>query len=512
MVGESLQSMDTTLIRSRALGMVILLASVFCGTPLKAQLNLQFDNAASGYDPTNIYITFQNGIGTPFDVTYGGGTSVTFGSTNDIMSESLTLAQIGTNGFTVSSVSSVGVFISYGSAISNKTNAPGFFAGTPSSDLRWQNFEITRTGGSGDQGNLTAINYFTSPLGITSYNGTTVLQSRSFNPGQTATVIGSQLAVAAGNNTNAIVKDTNGNILRYIGPSTFTSNAPYSTFTNYLQAISTAGQATAIVNSNAFNGMNGTGSGGVAGSTNFNYKLNLSATVATNNTISMTGNITTQVTPFGGNSTSGTTYTNASVTISGTDENILNSIIYGQTVGSFTNSVSWGSGWTDMYNDMTTVFGLTDGLANFQTTQRLAIGEITSGILMGFLNSTNTVAQYGSTQLKDLESYQWWQLDPMVAFSSVQSVTNFYNQWANIIYGATSNQAYSIPYSDRMGTGPLINSVQFGGTNVDKWIVDIGTPVGAPIPEAKSAIYVTLAILGFAFFMASKKKRTKKTV
>lgn len=487
--------------------MAVMAASVFCVTPLHAQLNLKFLNN-TGYDATNVFITFQNGIGTPFDVTYGGGTTVTFG-TNDVLSQSLTLAQIGTNGFTVSSVSSVGVFVSYGAALTNKIAAPSFFPGAPNADLRWQNFEITRTGGAGDQGNLTAINYFTAPMGITSYNGTTALQNRSYNPGQTAAVIGNQLGAVSGYNTNAIVRDTGGNILRYIGPSTFASNPPYSSFTPYLQSIANSGQATAIVNSNAFNGMNGSNSGGVAGSTNFTYKLDLSASVATNNTISMSGNITTKIIPFGGNATAGTTYTNASVIISGTDENILNSIIYGQTVGSFTNSVTWGSGWTDMYNDMTNAFGVADGTANFQTTQRLAIGEITSGILMGFLDSTNTVAQYGSTPLKDLQSYQWWQLDPMVAFSSVQSASNFFNEWGNVIYNSSSNQVYSIPYSDRMGTGPLINSVQFGGTNVDSWVVDLGAPVGA-VPEAKSAVYVTLAILGFAFFMAAKKKRTKK--
>jgi hypothetical protein len=110
------------------------------------------------------------------------------------------------------------------------------------------------------------------------------------------------------------------------------------------------------------------------------------------------------------------------------------------------------------------------------TTQNLAIGEITSGLLMGFINSP-VVPAGQSKPIKDLPSRTWWNLDPLIAFSQVQSDPAYFNQYANVLYKASSNETYSIPYSDRLGTGPLINSVKYNGTDVVTWVVTVEPPV-----------------------------------
>jgi len=50
-------------------------------------------------------------------------------------------------------------------------------------------------------------------------------------------------------------------------------------------------------------------------------------------------------------------------------------------------------------------------------------------------------------------------------------------QYANVLYGASNNEVYSIPYSDRLGSGPLVDSVKHGNSSVDTWVVTLGTPV-----------------------------------
>lgn len=489
--------------------LIILFAGIG-GLHAQTNLAMRFINN-TGYADTDVFVTFQNAVSVPFAASYAGGTPVTFLNVSNVMSQSYSLQQIGAAGFQITNANSVGVFVSYGSPLTNTTAAPSFFPNSPGAAQRFQNFEITRitnAGGSpnlGGQGNLTAINYFTAPMTIRSYTGTNTganyLQQRGFNPGETAQSIGAGLAAASGNNTNAIIRDSNGEILRFIGPSTFGSGTPYNSYSDYLQALHTSGQVTSIRNANAFVAGVGTNT------TNFNFQLNFSATVSSNNTITMAGNISTVLTPNGGTNTPGPTFTNATVTLSGANQATLDQIIYGQTVANFTNSVTYGSGWTDFEN-----YVATNGLGAqpvFTTTQALSIGEITSGLLMGFLGSTNTVSQYGATPLSDLFSDQWWQLDPMVAFSGVQTNSDFFSEYSSVLYNASSNQVYSIPYSDRMGDGPLMQTVQFIGTNgavtVDTWVVELG----APIPEARAALYLTATFVVFGAFMAWRKRRAR---
>jgi hypothetical protein len=442
--------------------------------PSTGSLSLQFVNN-TGLPDSSVFITFQNpALGSNnLAVTYGQDRmAVPFAAPGNIMSTSLSLQAIGSGGFTVTKASGVVIFVSYGAALSSTTSVPSYIGSGGSDYLtQFQPFELTRTGGSGDQGNLTNINYFTAPIQITSYNGGsggTQLQTRGFTQG--ALAIGTLLGAVSGNSPSAVITNgAGGSVLRYIGPSSYgpADVNPYPSFDAYLTAVNTAGQATSISNHNAFN----VPVTGGPGSTNYDFTLNLSATVGADNSIQMAGSISTTITPYGGAATAGQTFADCSVTISAQDANALNFTIYGQAISS---SVSFGSGWTALGNYMESVGLSAQGALN--TTQNLAIGEITSGLLGGFVNSA-TMPTGQTRAIKDLPSSTWWTLNPTVAFSQIQANSACYNQYANIIYTASGNEAYSIPYSDRLGSGPLINSVQFNGTPVDTWVVKLSPPV-----------------------------------
>ncbi len=85
-----------------------------------------------------------------------------------------------------------------------------------------------------------------------------------------------------------------------------------------------------------------------------------------------------------------------------------------------------------------------------------------------------------------MPSEDWWKLNPMEAFDEIQPDHPYYNEWAQILFDASENGAYSIPFSDRLGSGPLVNTVQFVKDNVsyeiDEWVVGFGDPVSV-IPE-----------------------------
>ena len=92
------------------------------------------------------------------------------------------------------------------------------------------------------------------------------------------------------------------------------------------------------------------------------------------------------------------------------------------------------------------------------------IGEVTTGLLGGFFNSsypaTYPPASIGMP-LKTLPSYQWWQQTPIVGFAEIQTQNPYYNLYANEIFKTSNNTVYGVPYSDRFGKGPAVNSVSY---------------------------------------------------
>lgn len=473
-----------------------------CGTALcqAPYLDLIFNNFSSftgNSSAEDIYIYFSNGGGAALkniDITYNNGTSLTYGTFtqgnqtlfNDL-SNGIRLGDVTDQTFRVTIASSVAVYLTYGNQFASLAAAPGFFLNSAGGLNVFQNFEITRTGGSGDQGNLTNINYFTAPLSITSYAGQTQLQQTQFNK-TTAQIYSALEAISP---TSKIV-DGNGNTLRFVGPSTYppAQVPPFQSFIPYMEAANTSGVSNIIQNSNAFNSANGT--------TNYNFTLNLNTSFTTDGggnptALLLTGNITTELKDNGnGTFTPGPTFDDAPISINMVDVDDFNAIVYGQAFGQFLDQVTFGAGWTAFENY---VNDPTNGINNqnaFNITQNLAIGEITSAILMGFLANTMVV---DGTALNDMPSNEWWKLDPLQAFSEVQTNKDFYNQWGNEIYAASTNGAYSIPYADRLGTGPLVNSVNFNGNNVTSWEIGIYDPVSV-VPEPSVLGLLGMAVVG----------------
>jgi hypothetical protein len=132
----------------------------------------------------------------------------------------------------------------------------------------------------------------------------------------------------------------------------------------------------------------------------------------------------------------------------------------------------------------------------------MAIGEITTGFLGGYVNSDYvppTVNGLPNTlAIKDLPSGTWWNLDPIVGFDEIQSNPDYYNQYSQLIFDASGNTVYSVPYSDRFGNGPLVNTVEFNGQSVDNWVIGLYDPVGVPEPSTYLLMGVGSAFLFFA--------------
>ena len=113
------------------------------------------------------------------------------------------------------------------------------------------------------------------------------------------------------------------------------------------------------------------------------------------------------------------------------------------------------------------------------------VGEVSTGLLGGFFNSNYRVITHQSigAALKNMPSNQWWPQNPIVAFSEIQPVHPYYNIYAEVIFNESHNTVYGVPFSDRFGKGPLVNSVQYNGTNVNYWVLGIGAPLPSTIPS-----------------------------
>lgn len=424
-----------------------------------------------------------------FQASYNNGqNSIDFsaGKSQTLMSKPVKLSEIGSGGLTIDYSNSAVFFIYYDDpSQESRTAAPAHM----SSKLRFMPFELTMMGGSGDQGNLTAINYFTAPLGITSYQNdpaqnpskTAVIQQTGFGNNSAAT-IGAQLFTASNGNSDAVIQDGDNNIIRFLGPSNFNGDNPWPSFIPYAKSVNKAGQHTTINRTNGFN---------FAAPDNtpvYQFGGNMDTTVAADGTITLAGSITvsTNASPTGTNPTLPTSgkWTDATITISASNATDYNNAIYGQAANSAVTFT--GQAWTDfetftkntlrnssLPHNTTSNQSLFD-LGAFDTTKAMLIGEITTGLLGGFINSDYKV---GGQAIKDMESNSWWSLSGNPAFSTIQPDNAYYNLFANVIFNASNNTVYGVPYSDRFGTGPLVNTVNYNGTPINYWTIDIGSPL-----------------------------------
>lgn len=437
-----------------------------------------------------------------FTATYGDGKRITFNKTNtttNLMSEPVKLSDIGSGGLTIVESISAVLFLFYDDPSSDsRTAAPSVFTTTE----RFQQFELTMNSDIHDQGNLTNIDAFTAPLSLKSYasnaTGTpsgTALQSTGYGD-WTANRIAKLLLQAGATKTlpdgtvvSAIKKDASGKILRIIGPSPYNPGdalniSPWNSFTTYAKSL--VGTTTTLQRGNGFG--------------SYYFTLDATATTESTGVINVAGTVTgtlngaTVQTWDAAFSVSPSTGTNG--------EKDYNAAIYGQSASLLHNNSSdpawWnvgngaitlGDGWNNFQQfckDTTDPGGKTlQELGAYNTTLSMAVGELTTGLIGGFFGSTHQVT-YDShlTTIGALPSAAWWQLDPLVGFSQIQSDTNNYNRYADVIWLTSNNTVYGVPFSDRFGTGPLVNTVQTAnGTSVGYWVVGVGAPLGLTLTE-----------------------------
>ena len=441
----------------------------------------------------NFQATYTNATGTHSINFTDGGNQV-------LMSLPVKLSDIGAGGLNITFSESAVFYVFYDDPTGNSRTGP---QNQMVSTQRFMPFELTMMGGAGDQGNLTAINYFTAPLSIQSYQNNPipiqnppepVLQQTGFGS-FTATQIGGRLAAATGGNPNAVVKDAKGKIVRYLGPSNAFSGAnPWPSFIPYTQSIFVANQNTLIQRTNGFNFPP------PYQTPVYQFGANMTATANADGSLTITGSITASTNssvispnpplPAGG------AWTGATISFSVSDTNAFNNAIYGQVINSAVSfsGPAWNNFLTFTQNTLQDPSkphnadpkdpnynpSLND-LGAYQTTLNMFIGEVTTGLLGGFFNSDYEPGGVPPA-IKNMPSNNWWSLNPIVAFSEIQPQNPYYNIYANVVFDTSNNTVYGVPYSDRFGSGPLVNTVNFNSTPVNYWVLGVGAPATNALP------------------------------
>jgi len=514
-------------IRSLAVATLVGIAmSLGVGKTSAQTLNLTFDWSQLAnplYSGTNLYVTFQanSGAMTVNSDVYTFDTGTATGPDGaKITTRSYSFSDLNSSSISISSVTSMIGYISYGSSVgfNSAAAAPSEFT-TPT---RYTNFELTYNNGAG-QADITQIVQFGGGLQQTLYtsaSGGTPVAYTGNNFGNVQTTSGDimrQLAAAANNNyASGAVQTTGtggtGDYIRVVGPSKFpnsNSNNPYPTFNPYLQSLSEGSgngtlsvarlenlQPGAAPGGAGSNGLIYTGTAGgvfTSGSTylaNYYFDSYVQPVVGGSGTtyqVVLSGSIT-MAAPSG---TILKTYSDLTITLaadSGTNLYMTNNL-YAQVYGVPGTDVTFtGTGWASMNTDFSS------GTA---TMQPIVTGDFTQGILAGLVGNTTIVS---GTAVGDMTSREWWN-DSLLAYTGTNS--QFENQFGDIIFantGGTNSSTisgsfntagiYGNPYDDRWGS-PLINFTNDTTNTLQLSLIPDGDL--AVLPEPGS-----LALLGMA--------------
>jgi hypothetical protein len=538
----------------------VLALLVFCAfaVPASAELKMLFENAST-FSNSEIWVTLQRGQNAATEPVGANIPSVTYGTnafvwntyTNDVgtntqvgvlYAESVRLSDILDAGGLAwrSNAASAAVYISYGTNLPVSQYSLSGISPSATTDasynIRYQNFEITYNPVPGDQGDITAINFYGSSVGIKSFASTNAtgpaLQTAGFHT-PTGTV-DTQLSALTGGSPSAVLTNSAGQNTRILGPTQFgvqangNSFGPYPTFDDYFAHVAgLATNKTIISNGSAFNSVPDPANFPAA-YTNADVQFHLTTNSVTSTAggyrLESSGDIVVVYQPYSWNGTNHvpgtpTTNTHSGVSLvvdpkglSGTNVALTNLatsyVYYGDDSPGLEKDyiVITGAGWGSFTNEITG-FVNAAGVGAAGITEAQILGELSAGFAAGFIASTNTVAQYGATPLGELPSSDWWQLTNAIAFEDVQAATNFFNTYANVIYQNSSNSVYGMVYSDRfVYNTTLVNAVSNGTSPVGSWLVTIGDPLTI-IPEPGAAASVVLGVIGFAVFASLRKRR-----
>lgn len=522
----------------KSLFRLIFAVAVFVATQSApaSQLNMFFTNTGVEYSATNTWITIQRGQNPSTAPTQENVPGVTYGAnqfvwntytnvlgTNtqvgNLFANSVLLQDINAAGgltWTSNAPSAV-VYISYGAPLPVSNYSLSGISPSATSDasynIPYTTVELTYYGGNdNDQGDITAINYFTAPVRVSNYASTnatgTPISTVGFNPTAPATAaMLSQFQQITGGSTNTILSNTNGQITRVLGPTQFGAGQPnaadFGGFTNFATYFGSLTNTTTVFsNQSGYNTVQTPDTNVAYTNANVVFVLTNQVSSTTNGyAFTATGDITTTKIGYdvGGTPISTNVHVSTNVVFAVTpgagESELAAAFTYYGDYSPSTNITMGGSGWADFTN---TIAGFVDGgnnpAANIVRAQ--IPGELSAGYSAGFPGSTNTVAQFGSTNLGSLPSGEWWNLNPVVAFADVQSTNGFFNEYANIIYQNSSNSVYGMTYSDRFNNGsPYVSAAP----SVGSWLVELGDPLHA-IPEPTFAVATIVFFIGFAAY------------
>ena len=395
----------------------------------------------------------------------------------------------------------------------------------PSYQIPYQNFELTYTGtNSGDQGDITAINYMGSLVNISSYQSTnaigTALQTVGYNANISAASLLQTFTNTIGSNgygnttLSSIVTNSAGNVVRVIGPSSFigagsSGLATYTNFSDYLGYVQTSTYSnTTLSNSSAYNTTAGGSSAGYQTNVNVIFVMTNQVTGTASNGfgLSATGNITLVYTSYFNGSNTGTTnqiisgiqfqvpasYTNST---NGVYPSQAAQFIYGASSGN-ANYFVQNSNYTALQSALASYVDGGNSNAMLDVTSQIA-GEISQAFAFGLAGSTN-LATNGMI-IGSMPSGMWWQQSNGVTpFAGAETNSAYYSIYAALIAQASSNRVYGSPYSDRFGgsNSPLINDLVLNGTNIGSWMISIGAPLaGVGVPEPSTYLLFGLGAL-----------------
>jgi hypothetical protein len=460
-----------------------------------ADLLLEFDQSGYGRD---VWIQIKGSDAT--FIAYMANdpektTPIPFGS--NVMSPPYKVSDImNAGGLNVQFAAGAGLFVFYDNPTNNDRTLPPEMINSaiPSYGQRWQEFELTMTGVVSDQGDLTAIDCFTAPLSITSYDADgNRLQGVGWSAN--ASKVGQQLKQFATLSypptptAVAVAKNAQGKIYRYIGPSKFNpandsyTPMPWSSFIPYTQAIYAAAPPTTPITTHIYRQNSFLATSG----TNYTFGADMDLTAKADGSLSITSKITASANAPDGNLPSSGYWENTDNpwTISAADPDSFNFAIYDQSRAATAVQINKNlSPYTDFKNFCDITPGLGEaGAQAYDTTLNMIVGEVTGAILFGFANST---VLYNDTPIGQMNSEDWWTMNPLKAFSDAQPGhpnPPFYSPYGDVIYKNSNNGVYGAPYSDRFkqaSNNPLVNSVQYNGTPVATWVIGIG----APLPQA----------------------------
>ena len=485
-------------------------------------------NNNTGLQNDQVFVYWQGG---GLDATYNSGSDTfTISAGNALSTNLVSLQDILSGGMTLNQVASGRLYFTFGTNFSsfqqpNLSNTNGY-----NFNVANQSIELNYNGTVGG-GDITYIDNFTAPIKVVTYTGGTNGTSLSTNGIiSDATQIVNQLATLnpGGKNAPNFVYGTNGQLLRVLGVSQTqqpgnvgdgSGNSYYQPMTSYLNYLQSNNVQTLINNPRQYQNMttNFVTNGEIV-STNIttnNWKITpvFSATVSNNGTvITLTnGTFTTSYwTTNASQAIAGPTFSNCTVQVVATNANVLNTILLqapNQVAYPTNSTLTYNTGYQSFLTWTETNPTLVGGGASNDMSQ-VPVDDYYAAICLGLAGSTVTNTASGDTNAIDTyDTTHYWNWSKPISFSDVQTNTNNYLSYGNIIYQDSTNSSYGYAYSDRFNSNQVLftlGSNGVGASNIDTLVITLDAPTSA-VPEPGTLIYGFLSMI--ALLIAGRLRR-----